>query len=121
LTWLTLTLLLSSSFVVESLNVTKVMTFNVLCEVCDLAGYGRWRDRLPHIADVLARHQPDIIGFQEPIDENNVEQLQAMIPNHVPLFFTSPLFPSYPDACIFYDPKVSQSRSSFFFFFLLFC
>jgi len=100
----------------HGLNVTKVMTFNVLCEVCDVANYGRWRDRLPYLADVLARHQPDIIGFQEPIDENNVEQLQAMIPNHVPLFFNRPRLPSYPDACIFYNPAV---RSFSFFTSLL--
>jgi len=102
----------------QGLNVTKVMTFNVLCEVCDVTNYGRWRDRLPYLADVLARHEPDIIGFQEPIDENNVQQLQAMIPDHVPLFFNRPRMPSYPDACIFYNPTVSRVHFCLFVCFL---
>jgi endonuclease/exonuclease/phosphatase family metal-dependent hydrolase len=45
----------------------KVMTFNVLCRMCDKGktGYQPWDDRFPHLRDRIKKYDPDLLGLQE--------------------------------------------------------
>jgi len=88
---------------VSCLNLTRVMTFNILCQFCDIPTSGLWRDRLPGLEDILKRHKPDIVGIQELIDEGDVDVFLPFLPGHKALFFNSTILPSYPDAAIFYN------------------
>mmetsp|Transcript_10500 Transcript_10500/g.11321 ORF Transcript_10500/g.11321 Transcript_10500/m.11321 type:complete len:295 (+) Transcript_10500:64-948(+) len=69
-------LLLSLIAVVQS-TVVKIMSFNIDCRVCDLEkAHGEsWDDRVQNELDTIARHDPDIIGIQEPIFRRDVQQL----------------------------------------------
>jgi len=46
-------------------GVFKVLTFNVLCRVCEKDGYDPWAVRLPHIREVIERYDADLVGLQE--------------------------------------------------------
>ncbi len=76
-----------------------VMSFNVLCQVCDLGTADPWRQRLGYMADILARHRPQLVGFQE-LAPGNVAQLQKLLPNHAAVWRHVD-----PDSTIFYDTR----------------
>lgn len=72
-----------------------------------------WASRLPGLGDIFERNQPDIIGIQEPINKEDVADLQQFLPNHDAVFFNStwewngqPVPWGYPDAMIFYDRRL---------------
>ena len=75
------------------------MSFNVLCQVCDLGTADPWRQRLGYMADILARHRPHLVGFQE-LGPGNVAQLQKLLPNHAAVWRRLD-----PDSTIFYDTQ----------------
>ncbi len=84
----------------------KVMTFNVLCSLCGLDEFDPWSERLAYFGDILARHDPDLIGIQEltPIN-GEVDAVLAQAPGHAALFFEPSAEEGglpYPDATIFY-------------------
>ncbi len=81
----------------------NVMTFNVLCSVCNPSEYDPWDERLSYFADIFQRHDPDLIGVQEltPL-AGEVDSLLAAAPGHGALFFQQEEWPPYPDATIFY-------------------
>ncbi|MCC6668948.1 MAG: endonuclease/exonuclease/phosphatase family protein [Polyangiaceae bacterium] len=81
----------------------SVMTFNVLCSVCNPSEYDPWDERLDYFADLFTRHDPDLIGLQEitPL-AGEVESLLATLPGRKALFFEQEDWPPYPDAAIFY-------------------
>ncbi len=83
-----------------------VMTFNVLCSFCGGEEYEPWSARLGHFADLLARHDPDLIGLQELFTPEEVDQLIAGSPVYAALFFEGLMGPLmldfYPDAAILY-------------------
>ena len=66
----------------------NVMTFNVLCSVCNPSEYDPWDERLSYFADIFQRHDPDLIGVQEltPL-AGEVDSLLAAAPGHGALFF----------------------------------
>ncbi len=80
-----------------------VMTFNVLCSLCNLTEYDPWEDRLTYFQDIFARHDPDLIGVQEltPFD-GEVDQLLATAPGRAAIYFAPEDKPPYPDAAILY-------------------
>jgi endonuclease/exonuclease/phosphatase family metal-dependent hydrolase len=83
-----------------------VMSFNVLCSFCDLRNFDPWSERLVDFGDIVARHDPDLIGLQElsPPPINNgmeVEQILAHAPGRTAISFTSAPG-AYPDATILY-------------------
>ncbi len=47
----------------------RVLTYNVLCRICTEAGshpeYDPWDLRVPHLREIVADYNPDLIGFQE--------------------------------------------------------
>lgn len=43
----------------------RVMTFNVMCSFCMDKVHEPWTARIPYLRDVIARHDPDLIGLQE--------------------------------------------------------
>jgi len=52
-----------------------VMTFNVLCSFCGAEGFDPWAARVEMIADVFARHDPDLLGLQELSFPPEIDQL----------------------------------------------
>ena len=87
------------------LNETRVTVFNVLCQVCTVE-YGRWRDRLPALADSILRTAPHLVGVQEPLNDINVRQLLELMPGYDAVYCNGTFngyFLNYPDAAILYD------------------
>ena len=83
----------------------RVMTFNVLCFFCNDVEYDPWEERLVYFGDLFARHEPDLIGLQELLFEEEVEQILEVAPNYSALFFEDDeqdLFKDYADATILY-------------------
>lgn len=80
----------------------RIMSLNVLCSVCDFE-YDPWEDRVGYFGDIIKRLQPDVIGFQELILGEEVDQVIAVAPGFAALYFpgTMDVFP-YPDAVIAY-------------------
>jgi len=78
-----------------------VMTFNVLCSFCDNT-FDPWDERVPYMADTIARHSPDLIGLQEIAFPEEVDDLLAANPDYAAIFYGIDGEPPYPDATIFY-------------------
>ena len=90
-----------------------VMSFNVLCSVCDPA-FDPWEERIAHFADLFDRHDPDLIGLQELIFAHEVDQMLAARPGFGALFFDeAPL--EYPDATILYREERFTPREHGFY------
>ncbi len=79
-----------------------VMTYNVMCSFCD-QGYDRWEQRLPYLGDTFTRYDADLYGLQEltPL-AGEVEQIQALLPDHDPVFYGPEGEVRYPDALIMF-------------------
>ncbi len=43
----------------------RVLTFNVLCRLCQKPGWQDWDQRLPELRAIIWGYEPDLIGFQE--------------------------------------------------------
>lgn len=96
----------------------RVMTFNVLCSFCD-DSYEPWDARLEYIADTVARHDPDLIGFQEFLTGAEVDQVASRVPGYGTIYLVdenAPLFDEYADALIFYRAsRYELVRQGFYF------
>lgn len=82
----------------------RVMTFNVLCSFCDDT-YEPWDTRVAYIADTVTRHDPDLIGFQEFLTGDEVQQVASLAPGYGAIYLIdpdAPLFEEYADALVFY-------------------
>ncbi len=53
----------------------RVISFNVLCRACAMEGYEAWDSRLPELRALIAKHAPDLIGFQELVGREDFEDL----------------------------------------------
>jgi endonuclease/exonuclease/phosphatase family metal-dependent hydrolase len=58
----------------------RVMTYNILVDL-DNPDYDPWTDRREGIADTIRRHDPDLVGLQEPI-QGQVDDLLGMCPGY---------------------------------------
>jgi len=56
------------------------MTYNILVDL-ENPDYDPWTDRLGGIVDTIERHDPDLIGLQEPI-QSQVDDLLQMCPGY---------------------------------------
>jgi len=83
-----------------------VMTFNVMCSFCGGLDDDPWAQRVQYQADVIARHDPDLIGLQEFVFSKEVDQYLALNPGYAAVFYVSAdhefILPSYPDETILY-------------------
>jgi len=80
-----------------------LMTFNVLCSLCNLQEYDPWAERLVYFEDIFARYDPDLIGLQELTPLNGeVDQVLAHAPDRSAVYFHPEDRPPYPDATIVY-------------------
>lgn len=79
----------------------RVMTFNILCSFCKPAEYGSWRERMPYLQDVFARHKPDLIGVQELVNPKEIEQFKKLLPGFEAVFYQKGKL-GHPDSAIFY-------------------
>jgi endonuclease/exonuclease/phosphatase family metal-dependent hydrolase len=88
---------------VAPLPALRVMTFNVLCFICD-PNYDPWDVRLEAFRDLFARHDPDLIGLQELFLPSDVDDILARLPHpYTALYYPgTETFNPYPDATIFY-------------------
>ncbi len=83
-----------------------VMTFNVLCSFCN-ADYDPWEERLDYFADIMERHDPDLVGLQELTWASEVDDFLAFMDGFEAAYFVGqtpgPLGQNeYPDAAILY-------------------
>lgn len=88
-----------------------VMTYNVLCSYCNFEEYDPWTERIEHFVDIIDRHDPDLIGFQEFIFAEEVEEIAELNPGYEFLYFHDPhgpLIDDYPDATIFYRAEMFE-------------
>lgn len=72
-----------------------VMTYNILVAL-PKEGYDSWETRREHVAAMILRHDPDLIGLQEPLP-TQIEELHGLCPGYEDV-----LLQEYPDAAIFY-------------------
>ena len=80
-----------------------VMTFNVLCSFCGGREYEPWEKRLVHFKNIIARHDPDLVGAQELLTEPEVKQILEILPGRKALYFRNEQgLKDYADAAIFY-------------------
>lgn len=84
----------------------RVMTFNVLCSLCDPT-YDPWDERVPWIGDTIVRHDPDLVGLQEPVFPEEVDEILAVTPGYVPIYFDTP-GQEYPDSTILYRESMFE-------------
>lgn len=58
----------------------RVMTYNILVDL-DNPDYDPWTDRREGIADTIRRHDPDLVGLQEPV-QGQVDDLLESCPEY---------------------------------------
>lgn len=81
-----------------------VMTYNVLCSFCN-KDFDPWEQRLGYFADIIARHDPDLIGLQELFLGEEVEQIVETAPGYAALWWQDDqqvYFKDYADSVILY-------------------
>jgi endonuclease/exonuclease/phosphatase family metal-dependent hydrolase len=82
-----------------------VMSFNVLCSLCNASEYDPWEERLEYFRDLFQRHDPDLVGSQEltPLD-GEVDAMLDVLPGRGAVYFRPEPEEGlpYPDAAIFY-------------------
>jgi len=83
----------------------KIMSYNIDCRVCDFhhENGASWEERVQNELDTIARHNPDIIGMQEPIFRLDVKQLTP--PGYKAIYFDQANWLPwgvYPDAVLLY-------------------
>jgi len=85
-------------------NPIRVLTFNIFCRLCSSpdSGFQPWEVRVPQLIEVMQRHQPDLIGFQETGTQADLDDLLAWNPAFVVhTWRAGPLV--YADAALAYD------------------
>lgn len=80
-----------------------VMTFNVLCALCT-GEFDPWDDRVAYMADTIERHAPDLIGLQEVLTAEEVEQIRGSLATEYATLFYTTRVGDYADALILYRP-----------------
>ena len=95
----------------------EVMSFNVLCSFCGGREYDPWGERVAYLADVLARHDPDLLGLQELSFPSDVEQLLPT--GYRAIWFSDQdedgQARDFPDSTVFYRASRFEEREHGFF------
>lgn len=79
----------------------RVMTYNVLCRICDKEDYDPWEVRVPHLKAMIDRYDPDLLGLQELGGQKDIDEFLRMLPQYACLSYEFGLW-SYADAALFY-------------------
>lgn len=79
----------------------RVMSFNVLCSFCS-SDFDPWDDRVPWIADTIARHEPALVGLQELTFAEEVDEVLAAVPGYAAIYWDPDEGAAYPDATVLY-------------------
>lgn len=80
----------------------KVMTFNVMCDVCgDRDVYDRFKDRLGQIADTIKRHDPDLISLQEFRTKRQLMRLNDLLGKKYRVLYSNGVILNYADPALF--------------------
>lgn len=58
------------------------MSFNVLCGLCDRTHFESFGTRLPHLVDIIRRHDPDLVGLQEVAGETELKSMLKAFPRY---------------------------------------
>lgn len=84
----------------------SVMTFNVLCSLCS-SEFDPWDDRVPWMADTIMRHDPDLVGLQEIVYAEEVQQILDATPGYTAVFYDEGELP-YPDATVLFRDELFE-------------
>lgn len=79
----------------------KVMSYNVLCRICEKEGYDAWDARVPQLREVIARHNPDLWGSQELGGWDDINEFLALFPQYACVSYEFGPW-AYADAALFY-------------------
>ena len=79
----------------------KVMTYNVLCRICDKEGYDPWDQRLPHLQEMIAKYDPDLYGSQELGGNGDIETILSLFPQFGCVSYKLAKW-AYADCALFY-------------------
>jgi len=60
----------------------KVLTYNVLCRVCEKDGYDKWNERWPHLKDLIAKYDADLFGAQELGGYGDIDTILKAFPQY---------------------------------------
>jgi len=87
----------------EPARPVTVMTYNVLCSVCNVGEYDPWNERLGYFTDIFQRHDPDLLGIQEltPLT-GEVDAFMETLPGRAAIYYVPETGLPYPDAAIVY-------------------
>ncbi|MBS1961922.1 MAG: endonuclease/exonuclease/phosphatase family protein [Bdellovibrionales bacterium] len=79
----------------------RVMSFNVMCSFCGHNGeIGRFKKRLPQIADTIDRHDPDLISVQELFTRSQMRRLRRRLKTEYETVFAHAIV-GYADPTLF--------------------
>ena len=79
----------------------KVMSYNVLCRICDKDGFDQWQQRLPHLQEMIAKYDPDLLGSQELGGNGDIETIQSLFPEYGCVTYKLAKW-AYADCALFY-------------------
>lgn len=79
----------------------KVMSYNVLCRICDSEGYDDWDTRIPHLREMIERYDPDLLGMQELAGNQDIAQFLGLFPQYACVSYEFGPW-SYADAALFF-------------------
>jgi endonuclease/exonuclease/phosphatase family metal-dependent hydrolase len=89
----------------------KVMTYNVLCRICDKDGYDSWDERTPHLQEMIMKYDPDLFGSQELGGNADIAQIQTWFPDYECVTFKFGKW-TYADCALFFRKDRFDSLKS---------
>lgn len=84
-----------------SADVLRVMSFNMMCGLCDPIEYGTWRERKVGFEDTLRRARPDLLAVQELMDGLELNTITHALPD-LQAYYFDPGLP-YLDSVVLFD------------------
>ncbi len=60
----------------------KVVTYNVLCRVCEKEGYDKWDERWPHLKVLIGKYDADLLGLQELGGYGDIDTILKAFPQY---------------------------------------
>jgi endonuclease/exonuclease/phosphatase family metal-dependent hydrolase len=89
----------------------RVMTYNVLCRPCVKEGFDPWDERLPHLQEMIARYDADLLGLQELGGFGDIETFARVFPQYEYVTYTFSEW-AYGDCALFYRKERFEALDS---------